>query len=135
MSPRRSKRSLKRPRPRWRRKFRRSAGRRRTCHLVRVVRVALGDNRPAEGCERHVHGAGLVAVFSVADPHFALVDVFLRILKPGEKIALALLLDDGAKFDIATGAEFAGLEYLHGAVTARSLVQRNNDVVHLGRFG
>ena len=82
------------------------------------MRVTPGDLRPAERCERKIHGAGLVPVFSVADPHFALIGLLLRRLEPSEKIAFAFLLDDGAKLDVAAGAVRAGLEDLDRAVAS-----------------
>jgi len=49
------------------------------------MRVTLGDHRPAEGRERSVHGSGLVAVFSVTDPHFAPIGLLLRILQASQE--------------------------------------------------
>src|ERR1700716_3016895 len=99
------------------------------------MRVTLGDYRPAEGRERPIHGAGLVAVLSVADTHLAPIGLLLRRREPRQKVTFAFLLDDGAKLDVAAGAVFAGLEHLHRAVTAGSLVQHSDDVIHLGRLG
>ena len=41
----------------------------------RPARVTLGHLGPAKCGERQIHGAGLVPVFSVADPHFALIEL------------------------------------------------------------
>src|SRR3954462_4163251 len=99
------------------------------------MRVTLGDHRPAEGRERSVHGSGLVAVFSVTDPHFPLIGLLLWILQPSQEIAFALLLDNGAELDVSTRDIFAGFKHLHRAVAARSLIERNQDVVHLVWLG
>jgi hypothetical protein len=93
------------------------------------LRAALGDLRPAKGCERERHSARLVSVFAVADRHLALVGLLLRRLEAGEKIALAFPFDGGAKLDVAACAELAGLEHLHRRVTGGRGDDRRDDVV------
>src|SRR6478735_9934702 len=94
-SPRRSRRSPRRPRPLWRPEL--TAG---SAGLQRALRVALGDLRPAECRERQIHGAGFIPVLPVARAHLALVSPFPR-HAAGHEVRLAFLLDGGAELDIA----------------------------------
>jgi hypothetical protein len=78
----------------------------------------LGDLSPTERRERAVHGAFLVPVFAVANPHLALIGLLLGRCELAEEVALALLFDGGAKLDVAARGVCAVLEHLHRALAS-----------------
>src|SRR5258707_9588272 len=94
-SRRRSRRSPRRPRPRWRPE---------AFSSQRLLRIMLGGPCPAERVEREIHGAGLVPVPVVAGLHLLLIGARLRRLELGQEVALAFLLHGVAELDVGAGA-------------------------------